>query len=100
MVVRQSGARHIAKHFKDHIRRRDNYTCQLCGEPGYEVDHIAPYAISGETKPETSRVLCVKCNRATRLPRKDALLPLAEFYAQIEAELSATHKMSCASNAP
>ena len=73
--------------FKAMIRERDNYTCQLCGKPGYEVDHIIPYAISGDTRPATSRVLCVKCNRATRLPRKDASLPLNEWYAQIEREL-------------
>ncbi len=78
--------------FKQMIRERDNHTCQICGKPGYEVDHIIPYAISGETRPGMSRVLCVKCNRAMRLPRKDSRLPLSEWYNQNEAELySASH---------
>jgi len=81
------------KGFKDYIRRRDHYTCQLCGEPGYEVDHIVPFALSGETRPETSRVLCVKCNRSARLPRKDANphKTLDDWYAYLEAEFTKEH---------
>lgn len=66
------------KAFKDYIRRRDNYTCQLCGNPGYECDHIIPFAISGETTPEGSRVLCTRCNRITRRKRRDARLEMGE----------------------
>ena len=77
--------------FKQMVRERDDYTCQLCGESGYEVDHIIPYAISGETRPETSCVLCVKCNRAVRLPRKDAnpFRTLEEWYQYLQSELIA-----------
>lgn len=58
--------------FKEFIRQRDNYTCQLCGHhPSYEVDHIIPFAEGGLSTPENSRILCSLCNRQTRRTRKD-----------------------------
>ncbi|KKM92432.1 hypothetical protein LCGC14_1218530 [marine sediment metagenome] len=74
--------------FKKHIRERDKYTCQICGEWGKIVDHIIPYAISHETRPDGVRVLCMKCNLAIRRVRKDASLPLEEWAENIKAELA------------
>ncbi len=74
--------------FKDHVRRRDNYTCQLCGSYGNIVDHITPYAINPETTLEGVRVLCRACNLAIRRKRKDAALNLPEWYANIEQQLA------------
>ena len=77
--------------FKEHIRRRDNYTCQICGVyPAKIVDHIVPYALQPETKPDGVRVLCQACNLATRRARKDSCLPLDEYYKAIELELCRT----------
>lgn len=86
------------KAFKDYIRRRDNYTCQLCGNYGYECDHIIPFAISGETTIEGSRVLCTRCNRITRRKRRDArpevwdISPRAQEIRRLRLKLGLTQK--------
>ena len=74
--------------FKKFIRERDSYTCQMCGEWGKTVDHIIPYAISHETRPDGVRVLCLKCNLALRRKREDVCLPLNEWYDAIKLELA------------
>jgi hypothetical protein len=55
---------------RDAILRRDNWTCQICGnsvfkEPNLllEVDHIIPVARGGKTEPNNLQTLCWKCNR-------------------------------------
>ena len=88
-MIRGGSAYRQSQAFKTEIRERDSYTCQLCGKPGYEVDHIVPYATSKETKPDGVRILCVKCNRATRRERKDANhLEGDAWYQYLERELS------------
>ena len=72
---------------KEYIRERDNHTCQLCGKPGNIVDHIIPYAVSGSSYVENLRVLCCDCNLAIRRERKDARLPLGEWYKSLECQL-------------
>lgn len=56
---------------RDFILKRDNYTCQQCGnstakEPNLllEVDHIQPVSKWGPSIPENLETLCWKCNRA------------------------------------
>ena len=85
--LRGGGAYRQHTSFKEDIRQRDNDTCQVCGAPGQDVDHIVPYAVSGETRPEGVRVLCHRCNMATRRPQKNARLPYDEWIAKLEAEL-------------
>lgn len=55
---------------REWILRRDNYTCQCCGnstakEPNLllEVDHIHPVSKWGPSIPENLQTLCWKCNR-------------------------------------
>ena len=55
---------------RDAILRRDNWTCQCCGnsvflEPNLllEVDHIIPVSAGGKTEPSNLQTLCWKCNR-------------------------------------
>ena len=74
---------------KKRIRQEYNYTCQICGGYGYEVDHRIPWSISHDSNDSNLRVLCVRCNRATRLQRKDSLIPLDEWWEYIKRELTA-----------
>lgn len=57
----------MTKELKDQIKKRDNYTCQLCGkympdEVGLHIDHIIPVSKGGKSIPSNLQVLCSKCN--------------------------------------
>lgn len=57
----------LTKELREYIKKRDNYTCQICGkympdEVGLHVDHIIPIAKGGKSIPQNLRVLCSKCN--------------------------------------
>ena len=75
---------------KKYIRERDNYTCQLCGNEGWIVDHIEPWSISHDSTLDNLRVLCHACNLRTRLPRWDAnpVKTVDDWYSYIEGALS------------
>ena len=58
------------KQLREHIKARDNYTCQKCGisvqdEPHLllEIDHIIPISKNGKTTIDNLQTLCWKCNR-------------------------------------
>ncbi|MFC9892125.1 HNH endonuclease [Nocardia sp. NPDC127579] len=44
------------------IRRRDRHTCQQCGQPGHEVDHIQNVKGDGCDEDSNLRVLCTACH--------------------------------------
>lgn len=53
---------------RERIKKRDNYTCQICGrympdEFGLEIDHIIPVSKGGRTVESNLQVLCCSCNR-------------------------------------
>lgn len=57
----------ITKELKERIKKRDNYTCQVCGkympdEVGLHIDHIIPVSKGGKSIPSNLQVLCSKCN--------------------------------------
>lgn len=57
----------LTKELREYIKKRDNYTCQICGkhmpdEVGLHIDHIVPVSRGGKSIPENLRVLCSKCN--------------------------------------
>lgn len=57
----------MTKELKDRIKKRDNYTCQVCGkympdEVGLHIDHIIPVSKGGKSIPSNLQVLCSKCN--------------------------------------
>jgi len=63
---------------ENQIRERDHFTCQICGAPGKDVDHIIPLEISHNNDPSNLRVLCRVCNlqRGRRCWRKFAEPPI------------------------
>lgn len=77
---------------KEYIRRRDNHTCQLCGQEGWIIDHIVPWTVSHDSSLSNLRVLCHACNLKLRRVRKDAnpFQTLADYYAYLERELKKT----------
>ncbi len=75
---------------KKFIRERDNCTCQICGNAGWIVDHIIPWAISHDSSVSNLRVLCHSCNLKLRRRRKDARPMLEHWFADIELELKST----------
>lgn len=63
--------------FREHIKSRDNYTCQQCSvalaeQPLLllEVDHIIPVSRGGMSTEENLQTLCWRCNRikSNKLP--------------------------------
>ena len=77
---------------KQKIRERDNYTCQLCGKSGYDVDHITPWHISHDSTLSNLRVLCRSCNqigrRQTSLVGRMRCLPDDEWVQYLKEELA------------
>lgn len=54
---------------RDFIKKRDNYTCQICGDSIYKnphiefhIDHIIPVSKGGITEEENLQTLCASCN--------------------------------------
>ncbi|MBV9535751.1 MAG: HNH endonuclease [Solirubrobacterales bacterium] len=51
----------------DRLRReildRDGHTCQLCGAPATDVDHVVPLAAGGDDHPSNLASLCRSCHR-------------------------------------
>jgi hypothetical protein len=73
--------------YKNKIRERDGYICQLCGADGNQIDHIIPFAISHDNTEGNLRVLCKPCNLRIRRERKDAALPIDQWEQAIRNEL-------------
>jgi 5-methylcytosine-specific restriction endonuclease McrA len=54
---------------RDFIKKRDNYTCQICGDSIYKnphiefhIDHIIPVSKGGITEENNLQTLCASCN--------------------------------------
>lgn len=57
----------MTKELKDKIKKRDNYTCQICGkympdEVGLHIDHKIPISKGGKSVESNLWVTCDKCN--------------------------------------
>ena len=74
--------------YKQKIRERDNYTCQLCGKPGHDVDHIIPWHISHDNSPSNLRVLCHNCNVSLRRKAPPKTIPFDQYEVYLRQELA------------
>ncbi len=59
-------SRHISKHVKVSVRKRDRDRCQRCNRRSayMEFDHIHPYSRGGASTHDNVQQLCRKCNIA------------------------------------
>lgn len=62
--------RAMTNDLREAIKKRDNYTCCICGNSVYkepnlllEVDHIIPVSKGGATEASNLQTLCWRCNR-------------------------------------
>ncbi|MFI9507558.1 HNH endonuclease [Nocardia sp. NPDC052566] len=55
--------RGVPQPLAERIRYRDRWTCQKCGDPGNEVDHIENVAAGGSDDEANLWVLCTQCHR-------------------------------------
>ncbi len=64
-----------AEKWRVSIFKRDNFTCQICGERGgkLEADHIKPWAYFEELRFDLSngRTLCRECHDTTKISAKE-----------------------------
>lgn len=56
------------RELRDAVFKRDDYTCQYCGERGgkLECDHVLPVARGGNSDLGNLATACFKCNRSKR----------------------------------
>lgn len=71
---------HWNSKFKKSIRKRDDYTCALCGNYGKQVHHID--YIKQNTTPENCITLCRSCHAKTNFNRSRWLLVFEKVVAQ------------------
>jgi 5-methylcytosine-specific restriction endonuclease McrA len=72
VVVMNGGYPHpergLSKRYREFILNRDERTCQVCGGPGTQVDHIRLRGVNGNINhPRNLQVLCAPCHRAKTL---------------------------------
>ena len=85
----------VTKRLRFEIIRRDNHTCQYCGEMApnvtLHVDHVKPTALGGTDSPDNLVTACKDCNSGKTSSSLDA--PLVEAIAQrnLDWEIRAAH---------
>ena len=60
--LKKGGSTTRWRKIRERILRRDDYTCQHCGQYGNTVDHIVPRSMGGDDHWENLQTLCAKCN--------------------------------------
>jgi 5-methylcytosine-specific restriction endonuclease McrA len=54
------------KQMRKAILKRDDHTCQYCGQPGDQIDHIIPISKGGEDHETNMCVSCATCNASKK----------------------------------
>lgn len=60
-----SNPRSPSPELREFVLRRDNYTCQYCGNTSgpFHVDHVYPFSKGGRTEEGNLVTACVSCNQ-------------------------------------
>lgn len=76
-----------SKRTRFEVLRRDNHTCQYCGESApnvtLHVDHVMPASLGGSDKPDNLVAACKDCNIG-----KSSSQPGSEYVAQVSERAS------------
>ncbi len=78
----------VTKRTRFEVLRRDEHTCQYCGEKApdvtLQIDHMIPVALGGTDKPDNLVTACKDCNAG-----KTSIAPDAPLVQKLSAEASA-----------
>jgi N6-L-threonylcarbamoyladenine synthase len=79
----QKGPLYGEENIKAYVRKRDNYTCQYCGQDLHgkrcEVDHIKPKSRGGTNVPDNMVACCEDCNKSKDNQTLDEWIKLLEI---------------------
>ena len=85
----------ISKRLRFEILRRDNHTCQYCGEAApnvtLHVDHVKPKTLGGSDGPDNLVTACKDCNAGKTSSSLDAPIVQAIAQRNLDWELRAAH---------
>lgn len=88
----------VSKRLRFEVLRRDNHTCQYCGEKAPDVtlhvDHVVPVSLGGSDKPDNLVAACKDCNLGKTSVPADA--PLVASVGEMAATyaLNMTERMT------
>ncbi len=60
--LKKGGSTTKWRKIRERILKRDDHTCQYCGQYGDTVDHIVPRSLGGDDHFENLQTLCRTCN--------------------------------------
>jgi hypothetical protein len=86
--VGYKGSTYRWRKIRETILRRDQHTCQYCGQEANTVDHVLPIALGGTDEPNNLVAACARCNYSkgkrespTVFVRSEIpMTPLGSFY--------------------
>ena len=61
---------------REQVKRRDQFLCRYCGEPGTTLDHVVPRSRGGKNTLDNLRYCCRRCNTLKGNMSLESFLPL------------------------